>query len=79
MRQETIKTEDGLVWMKFHLSPRECLGRLGRIIPDLFLPRFWDGNRNTYGPLEEIWDTFVSNLTEGILGYWIGCQPEMIE
>lgn len=75
MRQEIIKTEDGMVWMKFHLSLSERLGRLGRTLPDLLFPRFWDGENTVYGPLGERLDTLISNITEGILGYWIGGHP----
>lgn len=76
MKEEIIKIEDGIVWIKFHLSIRERLGRLGDLIPDLVIPDFWDGEKTVYDTLSGRWETFTSDLKEGLLGYWIGCQPD---
>ncbi len=75
MKMETIRSEDGLDWIKVTLSSRERLKRLGRLLPDLFLPDFWDGEKTVYDSLSGRWETFVDDLREGLLGYWIGCQP----
>jgi len=75
MREEIIKIEDGIIWSKFHLSAGERLRRIGMLIPDLLLPRFWDGEKDTYGPLIERLDTFIYDLKAGALGYRILCQP----
>ena len=75
MRQEIIKSEGGMTWVKFHLSPLERLKRLGRLLPDLFVPDFWDGEKTVYDSLNGRCETFFDDLVAGVLGYWIGCQP----
>lgn len=75
MKREVIKSEDGIDWIKFTLLPRQRLERIGMLLPDLLLPRFWDGEKDTYGPLTERLDSFVDDLRAGLLGYWVGCQP----
>ena len=75
MRQEIIKSEDDMTWVKFHLSPIERIRRFGRLLPDLFIPDFWDGEKTVYDSLSGRWQTFMHDLKEGLLGYWVGCQP----
>ena len=75
LKQEIIKLEDGITWIKFTLSPRQRLRRFGRLLPDLFLPDFWDGEKTVYDSLPGRLETFVDDLKAGILGYWVGCEP----
>lgn len=75
MEEKIIKSEDGIDWIKITLSPRQRLKRIGMLIPDLLLPRFWDGEKDTYGPLIDRLDSFMWDLKAGVLGYWVGCQP----
>ena len=75
MKQEVIKSKDGIDWIKITLTPRQRLRRLGQLIPDLLLPDFWDGEKTVYDSLLGRWETFVDDLKAGVLGYWVGCQP----
>jgi len=75
MKEEIIKSEDGMDWIKITLSLGQRLRRFGRLLPDLFLPDFWEGEKTVYDSLSGRWETFVDDLREGLLGYWIGCQP----
>ena len=75
MKREIIETKDGINWVKFHLSPVERLVRFGRLLPDLLIPDFWDGDKLTFDSPSGRWETFTHDLKAGVLGYWIGCQP----
>ena len=75
-KREVIKNENGIIWVKFHLSPRQRLNRFGRLLPDLVIPDFWDGEKTVYDTLSGRWETFTSDLKAGLLGYWVGCQPD---
>jgi len=75
IKGEIIKSEDGIDWIKFALSPKQRLKRFGRLLPDLFLPDFWDGEKTVYDSLSGRWETFIDDLKEGLLGYWVGCKP----
>ena len=76
MRMETIRTEDGLVWVKHHLTPWERVKRFGRLLPDLFIPDFWDGKKMVYDSVSGRLETFYGDLKAGLLGYWVGVRPE---
>lgn len=75
MRKEIIKTEAGIQFIKFYLSPCERVGQFMNLLPDLLFPRFWDGEGYGYGSLLDRWEIFIDDLKASILGYRILCQP----
>lgn len=75
MKQELIKTENGINYIKFNVSLTKRFTKLLWLIPNIFIPNFWDGEKVVYDSLEGIWHSFVWDLDIIVFGNWIGCQP----